>query len=173
MRSFTLQIGPVCGTNLFPVVLVRIAHSNFIRNSIGGLSFWEFHLIVLWFEFCLLRNVLNGAFWWQSDWPVHQLWPPSGGEQRTELDVVFFHGLQFTANDTNDAWSSTWTQRGHDGVCWPQEWLPFDLEGAVRVFSVSYNTHVATSPHDHVSEIAHNLFQTLMNPRYEVTSLSL
>jgi hypothetical protein len=112
-------------------------------------------------------------FWWQSDWPVHQLWPPSGGKQRTELDVVLFHGLQLTANDTSDAWSSTWTQRGHDDVCWPQEWLPYDLGEAVRILSVSYNAHVVTSPHDHVSEIAHNLFQTLMGSRYKVTSLSL
>ncbi|KAH9536435.1 hypothetical protein CY35_17G108700 [Sphagnum magellanicum] len=103
----------------------------------------------------------------RSDWPVHQLWPPSGGKQRTELDVVLFHGLQLTTNDTSDAWSSTWMQRGHDDVCWPQEWLPFDLGEAVRIFSVSYNAHVVTSPHDHVSEIAHNLFQNLMNPRYE------
>ncbi|CAM6027687.1 unnamed protein product [Sphagnum balticum] len=102
-----------------------------------------------------------------SDWPVHQLWPPSGAKQRTELDVVLFHGLQLTANDTSDAWSSTWTQRGHDDVCWPQEWLPFDLGEAVRIFSISYNAHVVTSPHDHVSEIAHNLFQNLMNDRYE------
>ncbi|CAK9256974.1 unnamed protein product, partial [Sphagnum jensenii] len=102
-----------------------------------------------------------------SDWPVHQLWPPSEGKRRTELDVVFFHGLQLTASDSSDAWSSTWTQRGHDDVCWPREWLPFDLREAVRIFSVSYNAHVVTSPHDHVSEIAHNLFQTLINPRYE------
>jgi hypothetical protein len=101
---------------------------------------------------------------------VHQLWPPPEGKQRTELDVVLFHGLQLTANDTSDAWSSTWTQRGHDDVCWPQEWLPFDLGEAVCIFSVSYN---ATSPHDHVSQIAQNLFQTLMNPRYKATSLSL
>ncbi len=101
-------------------------------------------------------------FWWQSDWPVHQLWPPSGGKQRTELDVVLFHGLQLTANDTSDAWSSTWTQH-----------VPFDLGEAVRIFSVSYNAHVVTSPHDHVSEVAHNLFQTLMSPRYKNTSLSL
>ncbi|KAH8936865.1 hypothetical protein BDL97_17G107800 [Sphagnum fallax] len=102
-----------------------------------------------------------------SDWPVHQLWPPSEGKKRTELDVVLFHGLQLTANDTSDAWSSTWTQRGHDNVCWAQEWLPFDLGEAVRIFSVSYNAHVVTSPHDHVSQIADNLFQTLINPRYE------
>ncbi|CAK9876702.1 unnamed protein product [Sphagnum jensenii] len=103
-----------------------------------------------------------------TDWPVRQLWPPSGGNQNTELDVVLFHGLQVTANDSSDAWSSTWTQRGHADVCWPQGWLPFDLgEEAVRIFSVSYNAHVVTSPHDHVSEIAHNLFQTLMNSRYE------
>jgi hypothetical protein len=130
-------------------------------------------LLVLWFGVWLLCNVLNVEFWWQSDSPVHQLWPPSGGKQSTELDVVLFHGLQLTANDTIDAWSSTWTQRGHDDVCWAQEWLPFDLGEAVRIFSVSYNAHVVTSPHDHVSEIAHNLFQNLMNQRYKVTSLSL
>ncbi|KAH8950319.1 hypothetical protein BDL97_10G079000 [Sphagnum fallax] len=100
-----------------------------------------------------------------SDWPVHQLWPPSGGKQRTELDVVLFHGLQLTANDSSDAWSSTWTQRGYDDVCWPQEWLPFDLGEAVRIFSVSYNAH-NLFPLDHVSQIAQKLFQTLMNPRY-------
>jgi hypothetical protein len=108
-----------------------------------------------------------------SDWPVHQLWPPSEGEQRTELDVVLFHGLQLTANHTSDAWSSTWTQRGHDDVCWPQEWLPYDFGEAVRIFSVSYNAHVVTSPHDHLSEIADNLFQTLMSPRYKNSTLSL
>jgi hypothetical protein len=98
---------------------------------------------------------------------VHQLWPLSEGNQRTKLDVVFFHGLQLTANESTDAWSGTWTQRGHEDVCWPQEWLPSDLEEAVRIFSVSYSAHVATSPHDHVSEIAHNLLQNLMHSRYE------
>jgi hypothetical protein len=112
-------------------------------------------------------------FWWQSDWPVHQLWLPSGGKRRTELDVVLFHGLQLTANDSSDVWSSTWTQRGHDDVCWPREWLLFHLGEAVPIFSISYNANVVTSPHDQVSEIAHNLFQNLMNPRYKVTSLSL
>ncbi len=94
---------------------------------------------------------------------MHQLWPE--GKQRTELDVVLFHGLQSTANDTSDAWSSTWTQRGHDDVCWPQKWLPYDLGEAVRIFSVSYNAHVLTSPHHHVSSIVDNLFQALMSPR--------
>ncbi len=95
---------------------------------------------------------------------MHQLWPPSEGNQRTKLDVVLFHGLQLTANDSSVAWCSTWTQRGHDDVCWPREWLPFHLGEAVRIFSVSYN---ATSPHDHVSEIVDNLFQSLINPRYK------
>ncbi len=121
---------------------------------------------MLLFGFGLLCNVFNVEFWWQSDWPVHQLWPPSGGEQDTELDVVLFHGLQLTADDSSDAWSSTWTQRGHAAVCWAREWLPYDLGEAVRIFSVSYNAHVVTSPHGHVSEIAHNLFQNLMDRRY-------
>ncbi len=98
---------------------------------------------------------------------MHQLWSPPEGKQRTELHVVLFHGLQLTAKDRSDAWSSTWTQQRHDDVCWPQKWLPFDLVEAVRIFSVSYNAHVVNSPYDHVSEIADNLFQTLINPRYK------
>jgi hypothetical protein len=98
---------------------------------------------------------------------VHQLWPPPEDKRRTELDVVLFHGLQLTANDTSDAWCSTWTQRGHDDVCWPQKWLPFDLGEAVRILSVSYNAHVVTSPNGNVSEIADSLFETLINSRYE------
>jgi len=97
---------------------------------------------------------------------VYPLWLPPEGNPSTELDVVLFHGLQLTAKDTSDAWSSTWTQRGHDDVCWPQKWLASDLRNAVRIFSVSYNAHVVTSPHEHVSEIADNLIQTLINPRY-------
>jgi len=88
------------------------------------------------------------------------------------LDIVFFHGLQLTANDIDHPWTSTWTQRGRGYVCWPQEWLPYDLEEAVRIFSVSYDVHVLTSPHDHVSEIADNLFQNFVDRRYRVTYLS-
>jgi hypothetical protein len=98
--------------------------------------------------------------------PVHQLWSPPEGIHTTELDVVFFHGIQFTGNDTCDAWISTWTQRGHDDVCWAREWLPFDLGKAVRIFSVSYNAHVETSPHGDVTEIAQNLVQSLIYSRY-------
>jgi hypothetical protein len=97
-----------------------------------------------------------------SDGPLHQLWPPPEDNRNTKCDVLFFHGLQFTADYTVDAWRSTWTQRGNENVCWPEEWLPFDLGGALRIISISYNVHVVTSPHDHVSEIAHNLFQTLI-----------
>jgi len=103
---------------------------------------------------------------------VHQLWPPSGDKRRTDLDIVLFHGLQLTANDINHAWTSTWTQRGHDDVCWPREWLPCDMGEAVRIFSVSYDVHVVTSPHNHVSEIADNLFQNFVDRRYRVTYLS-
>jgi len=65
----------------------------------------------------LLCNILNVEFWWQSHWPVHQLWPPREDKRSTEMDVVLFHGLQLTANDNGDAWRGTWTQRGHDDVC--------------------------------------------------------
>jgi len=112
---------------------------------------------------------LNVLFWLQSDGPVHLLWPLSGDKRRTELDVVLFHGLQFTANDSCDSWRKTWSQRGHEDVCWPERWLPDDLGKAVRIFSLSYDAHAGTSSHGDVSEIAHNLVQNLMDPRYQVT----
>jgi len=127
-------------------------------------------MLLMWFGHWLLCNFLNVEFWWQSDWPVHQLWPPPGDKQSIELDVVLFHGLQLIAND---AWSSTWTQRGHDDVCWPREWLPFDLGESVRIFSVSYSADIVTDPHFMVTQIARNLFQNLMDSRYKVASLSL
>ncbi len=78
------------------------------------------------------------------------------------MDVIFFHGLQFTGDGSTDAWRSTWTQRGHDDICWAKEWLPVDLGEDVCILSVSYDAHVITSPHDDVSEIAHNLFEALI-----------
>jgi hypothetical protein len=130
-------------TNLLPSVLVRVAHSVMFVNQLVASALSNFKcLLMLWFGVGLLSNVLNVEFWWQSDWPVHQLWPPPECKQRTELDVVLFHGLQLTPNDTIDAWSTTWTQRDNDYVCWPRDWLPFDLGEAVRIFSVSYNVHV-------------------------------
>jgi hypothetical protein len=152
--------------------LVHVAHVVTIINQLVACPLGKFLIltgVVIWT--LVTEQCFQLEFWWQSDWPVHQLWPPPEGKQSTELDVVLFHGLQLTANDSSDAWSSTWTQRGQVSVCWPQEWLPFDLGEAVRIFSVSYNAHVVTSPHDHVSDIADNLFQTLINPRYKVSSL--
>ncbi len=98
---------------------------------------------------------------------MHQLWPPPERNESTELDVLLFHGLQLTSDYTDCTWRSTWSQRGNENVCWPEEWLPLDLEKAVRVFSLSYNAHVEFSPYEHVSEIVHNLLQNLMHSRYD------
>ncbi len=38
----------------------------------------------------------------------------------------------------------------------------------MRIFSVSYNAHVLeSSPPGHVSHVANNEYQTLINPRYK------
>ncbi|CAK9237692.1 unnamed protein product, partial [Sphagnum troendelagicum] len=116
----------------------------------------------LW-SLCHLKTACNfdvtASF---NDLPVHQLWPPPEDKRWTRMDVIFFHGLQFAGDGSTDAWRSTWTQKGCDDVCWAKEWLPFDLGKDVRILSVSYNAHVITSPHDDVSEIAHNLFEALI-----------
>jgi hypothetical protein len=89
------------------------------------------------------------------------------------MDVVLFCGLQLTVNDNGDAWRGhawrgTGTQQGHDDVCWLEEWLPIDLGEVVPIFSISYNAHVLeSSPPGHVSHVANNVYQTLINPRYK------
>ncbi len=93
---------------------------------------------------------------------MYQLWPPTEDKRLTRMNVIFFHGLQLAGDGSTDAWRSTWTQKGCDDVCWAKEWLPFDLGEDVRILSVAYHAHVIASPHDCVSEIAHNVFETLI-----------
>ena len=91
------------------------------------------------------------------------------------FDVVFFHDLQYGHEIETIMWRSTWLQRDTD-VCWPEQWLPQDLGGSVRVHLLSYAAH-ATRLHgggnnDDVSEIAKNLMQSLVN-RYTIYILSI
>jgi hypothetical protein len=95
---------------------------------------------------------------------VHQLWPLEDHVRSTNFDVVFFHGLHWPSE--KEAWESTWTQLDDPQDCWPQNWLPQDLDENVRVLSISYDACPTQSEEkesiDDVSEIGKNILQTLV-----------
>ena len=97
--------------------------------------------------------------------PVHQLFPLDGDTCEADADVIFFHGSQQHPGD--QSWKTSWVQRGKSKVCWPQEWLPGDLRGRVRVLLLEYDAQITEfggrGNTEDVHDIALNLIQTLVN----------
>jgi hypothetical protein len=111
-------------------------------------------------------------------YPVHDLNPDCTSEN-PNLTIIFFHGIEY---GINDEWKETWTTRSIDGrekcICWPQMWIPKDLNDNVRILSMSYDSNAVASVHNDVTQIGKNLVQSLvMNSRcdspYLWTSYSL
>jgi hypothetical protein len=95
-------------------------------------------------------------------YPVHDL-NPDCTSKNPNLTIIFFHGIVY---GINDEWKETWTTRSIDGrekcICWPQMWIPKDLNDNVRVLSLSYDSNVVASVHNDVTEIGKNLVQSLV-----------
>jgi hypothetical protein len=89
---------------------------------------------------------------------VHDL-NPSCTSSTPDLVIIFFHGITF---GQNDEWKTTWTTRETNPVCWPEEWLPQDLNGEIRIFSLSYDASFH-GVHNDVTEIGQNLIQSLVD----------
>ncbi|CAM6013408.1 unnamed protein product [Sphagnum balticum] len=101
-------------------------------------------------------------------YPVHDL-NPNCTSKNPNLTIIFFHGITY---GIDDAWKQTWTTRPIDGkeecICWPQMWIPKDLNDNVKILSLSYDSDVAAGVHNDVTEIGQNLIQSLVtNSRYE------
>jgi hypothetical protein len=99
---------------------------------------------------------------------VHDL-NPTCNSNNPNLTIIFFHGIAF---GTNDEWKETWTTRptnDREGcICWPEKWLPEDLNNNVRILSLSYDSHIVGSVHNDVTEISKNLIQSLIaNSRWD------
>ncbi|CAM6038532.1 unnamed protein product [Sphagnum compactum] len=101
---------------------------------------------------------------------VHQLWPLEDHVRSTNFDVVFFHGLHWSSE--KEAWKSTWTQLDDPQDCWPQNWLPQDLDENVRVLAISYDACPTRSEekgsYDDVSEIGKNILQIVLSDEWRL-----
>ncbi len=93
---------------------------------------------------------------------VHDL-NPTCNSNNPNLTVVFFHGIAF---GTNDEWKETWTtcptNNREERICWPEKWLPEDLNNNVRILALSYDSNIVASVHNDVTEIGKNLIQSLV-----------
>ncbi|CAM6065059.1 unnamed protein product [Sphagnum tenellum] len=123
----------------------------------------------IWSWVKLLLQALDKAPMWCRD-PVHDL-NPNCTSKNPDLTIIFFHGIVYGIDHgIDDNWKQTWTTRPMDKkeecICWPQMWIPKDLNDNVKILSLSYDSNVVTSVHNDVTEIGRNLVQSLVS-RYE------
>ncbi len=114
-----------------------------------------------------LKNCVDSFSFSLQEYLVHDL-NPTCKSNNPNLTIVFFHGIVF---GTNDEWKETWTtcptNNREECICWPEKWLPEDLNNNVRILSLSYDSNIVASVHSDVIEIGKNLIQSLVtNSRY-------
>jgi len=113
------------------------------------------------FKRCL-KNCVNSFSFCLQKYLVHDL-NPTCNSNNPNMTIIFFHGIVF---GTNDEWKKTWTtcptNNRKECVCWPEKWLPEDLNNNVRILSLSYDSKIVTSVHDDVTGIRKNLIQSLV-----------
>ncbi|CAM6074482.1 unnamed protein product [Sphagnum tenellum] len=119
------------------------------------------------FKRCL-KNCVDLFSFSMQKYLVHDL-NPTCNSDNPNLTVIFFHGIAF---GTNDEWKETWTTRPTNNreecICWPEKWLPEDLNNNVRILSLSYDSNIVASVHNDVTEIGKNLIQSLViNSSYQ------
>ncbi|CAK9235043.1 unnamed protein product [Sphagnum troendelagicum] len=119
------------------------------------------------FKRCL-KNCVDPFSFSLQKYLVHDL-NPTCNSDNPNLTVIFFHGIAF---GTNDEWKETWTTRPTNNreecICWPEKWLPEDLNNNVRILSLSYDSNIVASVHNDVTEIGKNLIQSLViNSSYQ------
>ncbi|KAH8949062.1 hypothetical protein BDL97_10G010400 [Sphagnum fallax] len=115
------------------------------------------------------ENAPSSSGWHSNvEYLVHDL-NPTCNSNNPNLTIVFFHGIAF---GTNDEWKETWTtcmtNNIEECICWPEKWLPEDLNNNVRILSLSYDSNILASVHNDVIEIGKNLIQSLVtNSSYQ------
>jgi len=109
-----------------------------------------------------LKNCVDLFSFSLQEYLVHDL-NPTCNSNNPNLTIVFFHGIAF---GTNDEWKETWTtymtNNREECICWPEKWLPEDLNNNVRILSLSYDCNILASVHNDVIEIGKNLIQSLV-----------
>jgi hypothetical protein len=116
------------------------------------------------FKTYLMNLVDISLFFLLQKYPVHDL-NLDCTSKNPNLTIIFFHGIAYGSDDN---WKQTWTTRPMDDkeecICWPQMWIPKELNDNVKILSLSYdsNSNVVASVHNNVIKIGRNLIQSLV-----------
>jgi hypothetical protein len=109
-----------------------------------------------------LKNCVDSFSFSLQKYQVQDL-NPTCNSNNPNLTIVFFHGIAF---GTNDEWKETWTtcptNNRKECICWPEKWLPEDLNNNVRILSLSYDSNIVASVHNDVIGIGKNIIQSLV-----------
>jgi hypothetical protein len=109
-----------------------------------------------------MKNCVDSFAFSLQEYLVHDL-NPTCNSNNPNLTIIFFHGITF---GTNDAWKETWTTRPTNNreecICWPEKWLPKDLDNNIRILSLSYDSNIVEGVHYDVIGIGKNLVQSLI-----------
>ncbi|KAL2628901.1 hypothetical protein R1flu_013587 [Riccia fluitans] len=76
---------------------------------------------------------------------VYELYRPPTADMNTDIDIVFFHGLQLKQDAT--PYLSTWRARDAERSLWPSKWLAEDYPSA-RILSVLYDGSMKKTDRD-------------------------
>ncbi|KAG0620725.1 hypothetical protein M758_4G238100 [Ceratodon purpureus] len=94
----------------------------------------------------------------QEIFRVHQLHPQQiEVSTSVQITLIFFHGFP----KVSEEWRMTWMTRDNMLV-WPQKWLPEDLDGEIRVLSVTFDDHQNVNSNCIQREMGQNLLQRLV-----------
>ncbi len=136
--------------------------SNIVIVHLGILYFFDFMYNQIIFK-TYLMNLVDIIFsFLLQKYPVHDL-NPDCTSKNPNLTIIFIHGITYGSDDD---WKQTWTTRPINGkeecICWPQMWIPKDLNDNVRILSLSYDSNVVANVHNDVTEIGRNFIQSLV-----------
>ncbi len=136
--------------------------SNIVIVHLGILYFFDFMYNQI-ISKTYLMNLVDIIFsFLLQKYPVHDL-NPDCTSKNPNLTIIFFHGIAYGSDDD---WKQTWTTRPINGkeecICWPQMWIPKDLNDNVKILSLSYDSNVVANVHNDVTEIGRNLIQSLV-----------
>ncbi len=143
--------------------------SNIVIAHFMNLAFLWFYVQSNYFQDLLDESCWHFLFLLLLQrYAVHDL-TPNCTSKNPNLTIIFFHGIVYGIDDN---WKQTWTTHPMDDkeecICWPEKWIPKDLNDNVKILLLSYDSNVGTSVHNDVTEIGRNLIQSLViHSRYD------
>ncbi len=128
-------------------LILSIDYCLYLTTIICILHFSNLMYSQIIFKKCL-KNCIDFFSFSLQKYLVHDINPTCNSNNPNSTNI-FFHEISFA---TNDEWKETWTtlptNNREESICWPEKWLPNDLNDNVRILSLSYDFNIVASFHN-------------------------